>query len=207
MLVRSHSPALLRPGNHVCVLDVPIVDTWYTESYKRWPFVSGFFHSWSVFQVHLCWPLCGNFILFYGSVIFHYTTFDLSVHKGWVYLHCVYCLAIEPVHFSPSVIFDCLQPHGLQHARPPCPSLMARAYSNLWTLSQWCHPIISFSGIPCPPTFSLSQHQGLFQWVSSLHQMVKVLEFQLQHESFQWIFRTEFLLDGLVGSPFSPWDS
>ena len=45
---------------------------------------------------------------------------------------------------------------------------------------------------PSPPTFNLSQHQGLFRWVSSLHQMAKILEFQLQHQSFQWIFRTYF---------------
>ena len=51
------------------------------------------------------------------------------------------------------------------------------------------HPLSSTS----PPTFNLSQHQGLFKWVSSLHQVAKVLEFQLQHKSFQWIFRTDFL--------------
>ena len=51
------------------------------------------------------------------------------------------------------------------------------------------HPLLSLS----PPAFNLSQHQGLFQWVSSLHQVAKVLEFQLQHQSFQWIFRTDFL--------------
>ena len=43
------------------------------------------------------------------------------------------------------------------------------------------------------PAFSLSQHQGLYQWVSSSYQVAKVLEFQLQHQSFQWIFRTDFL--------------
>ena len=47
------------------------------------------------------------------------------------------------------------------------------------------HPLSS----PSPPAFNLSQHQGLFKWVSSLHQMAKILEFQLQHPSFQWIFR------------------
>ena len=46
---------------------------------------------------------------------------------------------------------------------------------------------------PYPPTFNFSQHQDLFQWVSSLHQVAKVLEFQLQHQSFQCIFRTDFL--------------
>ena len=50
------------------------------------------------------------------------------------------------------------------------------------------HPLLS----PSPPAFNLSQHQGLFLWVSSLHQVAKVLEFQLQHQSFQWIFRTDF---------------
>jgi len=46
---------------------------------------------------------------------------------------------------------------------------------------------------PSPPTFNLSQLQGLFQWVSSWHQVAKVLEFQLQHQSFQWIFKIDFL--------------
>ena len=46
---------------------------------------------------------------------------------------------------------------------------------------------------PSPPAFSLSQHEGLFQWVSSSHQVAKVLEFQLQHQSFQWKSRTDFL--------------
>ena len=64
------------------------------------------------------------------------------------------------------------------------------------------HPLSSPS-----PTFNSSQHQGLFQWVSSLHQVAKVLEFQFQHQSFQWIIRTDFLQDGLVWSPCSPRDS
>ena len=55
--------------------------------------------------------------------------------------------------------------------------------------------------IPSPPTFNLSQHQSLFQWVDSLHQVAKVLEHQLQHESFPWIFRINFLQDWLVWSP------
>ena len=46
---------------------------------------------------------------------------------------------------------------------------------------------------PSSPAFNLSQHQGLFQWVGSLHQVAKVLELQLQHLSFQWIFSTDFL--------------
>ena len=51
------------------------------------------------------------------------------------------------------------------------------------------HPLLS----PSSPSLNLSQDQGIFKWVSSLHQVAKVLEFQLQHQSFQWIFRTDFL--------------
>ena len=86
---------------------------------------------------------------------------------------------------------------------------------------QSSYPLLSTS----PPTFNLSQHQGLFKWVHS-HQVAKVLEFQLQHQSFQWIFRTDFLSvsvqslsrvwllwphesqqDRLIGSPCTPRNS
>ena len=67
------------------------------------------------------------------------------------------------------------------------------------------HPLSS----PTPPAFYLAQHQGLFKWINSSHQVTKVLEFQLQlqHQSFQRILRTDFLQDGLVGSPCCPRDS
>ena len=65
------------------------------------------------------------------------------------------------------------------------------------------HPLLP----PSPPAPNPSQHQGLFQWVSSSHQVAKVLEFQLQHQSFQWTPRTDLLEDGLGGSPCSPRDS
>ena len=65
------------------------------------------------------------------------------------------------------------------------------------------HPLSS----PSPPALNPSQHQGLFQWVNSLHEVAKVLEFQLRHQSFQWTPRTDLLQDGLVGSPCSPRDS
>ena len=60
---------------------------------------------------------------------------------------------------------------------------------------------------PSPHTSNLSQHQGLFQWVSSLQQVAKLLEFQLKHQSFQRIFRTDFLQDRQVSSPCSLRDS
>ena len=80
-----------------------------------------------------------------------------------------------------------LQPHGLEHTRLPSPSLSPRVCSNSCPLSQWCHPTISSSVIPfssCLQSFSASVSFPLFQWVTSLHEVAKVLELQLQHQSF-----------------------
>ena len=95
--------------------------------------------------------------------------------------------------FSCLVTSDSLWPHGLQDARLPCPSLSSGVCSNSCPSSQWCHPTISSSVIPSPPALNLSQHQGLYRWVSSSHQVAKGLELQLQHQSFQWIFMADFL--------------
>ena len=100
-----------------------------------------------------------------------------------------------------------LRPHGLQHTRLPYPypSLspeFAQTYIH-WVNDaiQTSHPLSPHS----PPTLNLSQHQGLLQWFSSLHQVAKVLE--LQHQSFQWIFRVNFLKGWLLWSPCCPRDS
>ena len=90
--------------------------------------------------------------------------------------------------------------HGLQHARLLCPSLSPGVCSESCPLIgdtiQPSHPLLP----AFPPTFNLCQHQGLYQWVSSSHQVAKVLEFQLQHQSFQWILNFDFLfrLTGLT---------
>ena len=96
------------------------------------------------------------------------------------------------VQFSCSVMSDSLRPHKPQHARLPCLSPTPGAYSNSCPSSWWCHPAISSYAIPysCLQSFPAS---GSFPWVSSSHQVAKVLEFQLQHQSFQWTPRTDLL--------------
>ena len=84
--------------------------------------------------------------------------------------------------FSHSAMSDSLR---LQHARLLCSSPSPGVGSNSCPLSQWCQPSQPLLS-PVPPAFKLSQHQCLFQWVCSSHQVAKVLEFQLQHQSFQW---------------------
>ena len=90
------------------------------------------------------------------------------------------------IQFSRSVMSNSLWHHELQHSRPPCLSPTPGVHPNSCPLSQWCHPTISSSVVPfssCPQSF---HHQGLFKWVSCLYQLAKILEFQLQHQSFQW---------------------
>ena len=106
-----------------------------------------------------------------------------------------------------SVMSNSLWPHGLEHTMPPCPSPSPEICLSSCPLHWWCHPAISSSVTPSPPAFNLSQHQGLFQWVGSLHQVAKVMKLQLQLQSFQWIVRVDFLSDWLVGSPCCPRDS
>jgi len=115
----------------------------------------------------------------------------------------------SPVHFS-SVILLCLilcdptdcntQDFPVLHHLPE----FAQTHVH-WVNDaiQPPHPLSS----PSPPALNLSQHQSVFQWVSSSHQVAKVLEFQPQQQSFQWIFRTDFLYHWQVGSPCSPRDS
>ena len=107
-------------------------------------------------------------------------------------------LTRDSVQFSCSVVSDSLRPHESQHTRLPCLSPTPGVYSNSCSLSRWCHPTISSSVIPFPPAFNLSQHQGLFKWVSYSHQVAKVPEFQLQHQSLRWISGlTSFKMDWL----------
>ena len=86
-----------------------------------------------------------------------------------------------------------LWPHELQQARLPCPSLSPGVCSNSCPWSQWCHPTILSSVAPfssCPKSFPAS---GSIEWSGSSNQVANVLEFQLQHQSLQWIFRVDFL--------------
>ena len=119
---------------------------------------------------------------------------DPGIEPGSPAMHAdAFTIWAPSVQFSRSIVSDSLWSHEPQHTRPPCPSSTLGVYPNSCPLSRWYHLTISSSS----SAFRLSQHQGLFQglfkWVSSSHQVAKVLDFQLQHQSFQWIPRTDFL--------------
>ena len=94
---------------------------------------------------------------------------------------------------------DSLWLHEPQHARPPCSSPTPGVHPNPFPLRWWCHLTISSSVVPfssCPQSFPAS---GSFKWVSSSHQVAKVLEFQLQRKSYQWTpGLISFRMDGWI---------
>ena len=111
-----------------------------------------------------------------------------------LYISCVQSLS--HVWFCDPM--DCTTPGFLVHHQLP---ELAQTHVH-WVSDaiQPSHPLSS----PSPPAFNLSKHQSLYQWVSSLHEVANVLELQLQHQSFKWISRVDFLQNGLVGSLCSP---
>ena len=139
------------------------------------------------------------------SLFFHLRLYGLVFTKPCIASHgtflksgCVFpsrrpwliSVALILLLFSRQVISNSLQPHGLQHARFPCPSVSPGVCSDSCPLSWWCHPTISSSVVPFSyrlPCFLASGSFPMNQLFPS------VLEFQLQHQSFQWIFRVDFL--------------
>ena len=113
---------------------------------------------------------------------------------------CVYVQFSHSVNPDSLRHNDCSMPGYLVHHQ--LPELAQTHIHRVSDAIQPSHPLSS----PSLPAFRLSHHQGLFQWGTSSHQVAKGLEFQLQHQSFQWVFRTDFLYNWLVGSPCSPRD-
>ena len=107
--------------------------------------------------------------------------------------HGIWPHQFSSIQFSWSVVSESLLPHESQHARPPVHhQLLEFTQTHVHRVSdaiQPSHPLSSLS-LPAP---NPSQHQSLFQWVNSSHEVVKVLEFQLQHHSFQRTPRTDLL--------------
>ena len=99
---------------------------------------------------------------------------------------------VPSVHFSRSVVSDSLRPHELLHARPPI--------TNSWSLLKLMSteavmppPTVSSFVIPFSSCLQSFPASGSFQMSKFFTSVAKILEFQLQHQSFQWIFRTDFL--------------
>ena len=153
----------------------------------RWPKYWSFSFSISPLNNQGCFPLGLTSLislLFKGlSRVFSSTTFRkrqffAAQPSLWPNSH-IHTFVVQSLS-----CVQLLQPHELQHTRLSCPSAPPRICSNSCPLSWWYHPTISSSVTPSPPAV---------RWVGSLYQVAKILEFQHQHQSFQWIFRVDFL--------------
>ena len=125
-----------------------------------------------------------------------------SFYIRFLYVKFGYLLAsvdnyprLESVHFS-SVAQSCPTLWDPMDCSTPGLPVHHQLPESTQTHVHWVGDTIQPShplSCPSPPAFNLSQHQGLFKWVSPSHQVAKALEFQLQHESFPWTPRTDLL--------------
>ena len=116
---------------------------------------------------------------------------SLNEIRSKLEIQCMWVVVNSPV------MSDSLQPRGLQRTRPPCPSPSPGVCSKFMFIASVILSSHLILLMPSPSAFSLSQHQGLFQWVICLLQMTKILELQLQHQS-QWVFMVDLSQDWLV---------
>ena len=135
-----------------------------------------------------------------GACLFHLRFSLRSKDFSFVPFLCAFSIFIFSVQFSSVQSLSCVWLFMTPWAAACQSSLSITSYrssfkhiSIKWVMPSNNRILLS----PSPPTLNLSQHQGLFKWVSSLHHVAKVLELQFQHQFFQWIFRTDFFL-GLI---------
>ena len=122
----------------------------------------------------------------------------LFVPIGSLFAFGIISMVVKVV--QPLSSIQLLWPHGLQHARPPCPPLSPRVCSNSCPLSQWCHPTISssFTHFSCPQSFPATGSFPMSQLFASGGQSIGA---SASAQSFHWIFRVDFLSHWLVWSP------
>ena len=160
----------------------PLPSLWFFLLNPRW-IDSHWFHikSFLIQQLHTH----GSFLTWTIGKVFP-TALPGSRISLFFSVFCCFCSVTQ----SCATLCD---PHELKHTRFPVlhhlPGLDQTHVHWLGDVIQLSHPLLS----PSSPAFNLSQHQGLFRLVSPSHQVGKVLEFQLQHQSFQWILRIDLL--------------
>ena len=150
-----------------------------------------FYLNYASFFVLLYLPLLHLFFLSYFLFIYFFKIFFSYFFFKFTYLFlAVLDLQFSSVAQSCPILCDpmnCSTPGLPVHHQLPEPTQTHAHWVS--DAIQPSHPLSS----PSPPALNLSQHHCLFQWVSSLHQVAKVLEFQLQHQSFQWTLKTDLL--------------
>ena len=134
-----------------------LIDWWWC----KWESVSSTFCFQQIWGFCVCGQHLVNFSHLVGSSVSAKQFKDIAMCGPWGKPRPR--LQFSSVHFSRSVVSDSLRPHGLQHARPPCPLPMPGVYSNSSPWSRWCHPTISSSVIPFSSHLQSFLASGSFQ--------------------------------------------
>ena len=145
-----------------------------------------------LFSRGVFWPRDQTCISWIGRWILYHWATNLSMTKPFIYSEREAHLFLS-VQFTCSFVSDSWWPHRLQHARLPCPSPTPGAFSNSRLSSQWCHPTTASSVVPfsnCLQSFPASGSFQVSLFFTSGGQSIGV---SLQHQSFQWILRTDYL--------------
>ena len=148
----------------------------------------------------LCLTLLCRFRFPSGVILFLLQGLPVFLVSLLILMPVSFCMSekvfISPlcsVQFSHSVVSNSLRP--MNHSTPGLPvhhQLPEFTQTHVHWVGEAIQPSHPLSS-PSPPVLNLSQHQGLFKWVCASHQVAKVLEFQLQYQSFQWTPRTDLL--------------
>ena len=140
---------------------------------------------WFIHDLNICLTFTSLQLQFYNSYSYSYACFRGDIFN--LIKHISSVSSVAQLWLTLCDPMDCSTPGSpVHHQRTEFTQTHLNCVSDA---IQPFHPL----SFPSPPAFNFAQHQGLFKWVSSSHQVAKVLEFQLQHQSFQWIFRTDFL--------------
>ena len=154
--------------------------------------------KWDTFQWLSSWETCSNpwniLIIFEPNKSFHLSNLLLVIFWDIVAIVSRWWCSVAQSCLTLCDPTDCSTPgfpvhHQLPKLAQTHVDQVSDDVNQVRDVIQPSHPLSSLSS----PSFNLSQAQGLFQWVDSWHQVGKELEFQLPHQSFQWIFRTDFL--------------
>ena len=143
--------------------------------------------------VHVC---CFSYFIFHRLIFYSFSSYSFSDYYRFSQFSSV-------AQSCPTLC------HPMNCSTPGLPvhhQLPGFTQTHIHPISDAIQPSYPLSSTS-PPAPNPSQHQSLFQWVNSSHEVAKVLEFQPQHQSFQWTPRADLLQNGLVGSPCSPRDS